>query len=70
MVECEENEYKPYILEFDIPKKYMEPHSSMAKVLNARCATSGLLICSLLPKKPNRKFDVKLGKRFKSSKMA
>ncbi|KAF3681585.1 hypothetical protein FXO38_01640 [Capsicum annuum] len=66
MMNCGEKEDHPYILGFDTPKEHMEAPPSMAKELNFQCTTSGQLMFLPLPKEPNQKFDVKLGKRVSS----
>jgi len=63
-----EVESNSYVLYFDIPKKHMEPNPSMAKMLYFQSTRNRLLICSLLLREPNQKFDVKLSKRLKSSR--
>lgn len=68
IMDYREKEDHPYILGFDTPKYHMEAPPSMSKDLNLWYEHSGLLMCSPLPKEPNRHIDVKLGKRFKSSK--
>lgn len=66
IIECGETKNDFYILDFDIPKKHIEPNPSMAKMLNFQSTRNGLLIRSLLPREPKQKFDAKLGKRLKS----
>lgn len=63
-----EKENHPYTLEFDIRKEYIEALYSKDKEINFQSSTSGLLMFLPLPKDLNWRFNVKLCKRFKSSK--
>lgn len=57
-----------YILEFVFPKGHTEAPDSKVKELYFHYSNNGLLIFIPLPKKPTRKFYIKLRKRYMSLK--
>ena len=68
MMNFENEEENSYILEFIFPKGYTTTPIVKAKKPKDQCPFSGFLRLSSFPNEHIRKFDAKLGKRFKSLK--